>query len=82
MAPLISHVYELGYMEAIAIPQTECFQGISYFTQFKLIMIILDTIEMDQTCGTLDISMERIYGSKRRQAIIAPILCCRCHTIC
>ena len=28
MAPLISHVYELGFMEAVAIPQTECFQGI------------------------------------------------------
>lgn len=28
MAPLISHVYELGLMEAISIPQTECFQGI------------------------------------------------------
>lgn len=27
MAPLISHVYELGYMEAIAIPQIECFEG-------------------------------------------------------
>ena len=31
MAPLISHVYELGYMEAVAIPQTECFQG-AFFT--------------------------------------------------
>lgn len=27
MAPLVSHVYELGFMEAVAIPQTECFQG-------------------------------------------------------
>jgi predicted alternative tryptophan synthase beta-subunit len=27
MAPLISHVYNLGLMEAIAIPQIECFQG-------------------------------------------------------
>lgn len=27
MAPLLSHVYELGLMEAISIPQTECFQG-------------------------------------------------------
>ncbi|CAH9077611.1 unnamed protein product, partial [Cuscuta europaea] len=26
MAPLISHIYELGFMEAIAIPQTECFK--------------------------------------------------------
>ena len=25
MAPLISHVYELGLMEAISVPQTECF---------------------------------------------------------
>ena len=25
MAPLISHIYELGLMEAVAIPQTECF---------------------------------------------------------
>ena len=25
MSPLISHIYELGLMEAIAIPQTECF---------------------------------------------------------
>ncbi|XP_057861317.1 uncharacterized protein LOC131069780 [Cryptomeria japonica] len=27
MAPLVSHVYNLGLMEAIAIPQIECFQG-------------------------------------------------------
>lgn len=27
MAPLISHVYELGFMEAISIAQTECFAG-------------------------------------------------------
>ena len=27
MAPLISHVYELGFMDAVAIQQTECFQG-------------------------------------------------------
>lgn len=27
MAPLLSHVYELGFMEAISIPQIECFQG-------------------------------------------------------
>ncbi len=25
MSPLISHIYELGLMEAIAVPQTECF---------------------------------------------------------
>lgn len=36
MAPLISHVYELGLMEAIAIPQTECFQG----TLLSLVIII------------------------------------------
>jgi tryptophan synthase beta chain len=46
MAPLISHVYELGFMEALAIPQTECFQGISYFSGLKLIVTILCTIEV------------------------------------
>ncbi|KAE9619929.1 putative hydro-lyase [Lupinus albus] len=33
MAPLISHIYELGLMEAIAIPQTECFQGAIQFAR-------------------------------------------------
>ncbi|KAG9448693.1 hypothetical protein H6P81_008658 [Aristolochia fimbriata] len=33
MAPLISHVYELGLMEAVAIPQTECFQGAIQFAR-------------------------------------------------
>nr|GMC54862.1 tryptophan synthase beta chain 2 [Ipomoea batatas] len=33
MAPLISHVYELGFMEAISIPQTECFQGAIKFAR-------------------------------------------------
>jgi tryptophan synthase beta chain len=33
MAPLISHVYELGFMEAIAIPQIECFQGAIKFAR-------------------------------------------------
>ncbi|KAH7660162.1 Tryptophan synthase beta chain-like protein [Dioscorea alata] len=33
MAPLISHVYELGLMEAIAIPQTECFQAALQFAR-------------------------------------------------
>uniref|UniRef100_A0A7C9FCL7 tryptophan synthase n=1 Tax=Opuntia streptacantha TaxID=393608 RepID=A0A7C9FCL7_OPUST len=33
MAPLISHVYELGLMEAISIPQTECFQGAIRFAR-------------------------------------------------
>lgn len=27
MAPLVSHVYEMGFMEAISLPQTECFRG-------------------------------------------------------
>ncbi|ONK70217.1 uncharacterized protein A4U43_C05F31470 [Asparagus officinalis] len=33
MAPLISHVYELGFMEALAIPQTECFQAALQFAR-------------------------------------------------
>lgn len=33
MAPLISHVYELGFMEAISIPQIECFQGAIQFAR-------------------------------------------------
>ncbi|KAK1295704.1 hypothetical protein QJS10_CPB15g00931 [Acorus calamus] len=33
MAPLISHVYELGLMEAISIPQIECFQGAIQFAR-------------------------------------------------
>ncbi|XP_072963883.1 uncharacterized protein [Typha angustifolia] len=33
MAPLISHIYELGLMEAIAIPQTECFQAAVQFAR-------------------------------------------------
>ncbi|KAL6139963.1 hypothetical protein ACLB2K_058264 [Fragaria x ananassa] len=33
MAPLISHVYELGFMEALAIPQTECFRGAIQFAR-------------------------------------------------
>ncbi|GAB2301273.1 Tryptophan synthase beta chain 2 [Dionaea muscipula] len=33
MAPLVSHIYELGLMEAIAIPQTECFQGAIQFAR-------------------------------------------------
>lgn len=27
MAPLISHIYKFGFMEALAIPQKECFEG-------------------------------------------------------
>lgn len=33
MAPLISHAYELGLMEAVAIPQTECFEGAIQFAR-------------------------------------------------
>jgi len=33
MSPLISHVYELGLMEAVAIPQTECFEAAITFAR-------------------------------------------------
>ncbi|KMT12000.1 hypothetical protein BVRB_5g099620 [Beta vulgaris subsp. vulgaris] len=33
MAPLISHVYELGLIEAIALPQLECFKGAIEFAR-------------------------------------------------
>jgi tryptophan synthase beta chain len=33
MSPLISHVYELGLMEAVAIPQTECFAAAIQFAR-------------------------------------------------
>jgi len=33
MAPLVSHVYELGLVEAISIPQTECFAGALQFAR-------------------------------------------------
>jgi len=33
MAPLISHIYELGLMEAEAIPQTECFAAAVQFAR-------------------------------------------------
>jgi tryptophan synthase beta chain len=33
MSPLISHIYELGLMEAIAIPQTECFRAALTFAR-------------------------------------------------
>jgi tryptophan synthase beta chain len=33
MSPLISHVYELGLMEAVAIPQTECFTAAIQFAR-------------------------------------------------
>ena len=33
MAPLVSHVYELGLIEAEAIPQTECFEAALLFAR-------------------------------------------------
>jgi tryptophan synthase beta chain len=33
MAPLVSHVYELGLVEAIAIPQNECFEAALQFAR-------------------------------------------------
>jgi tryptophan synthase beta chain len=33
MAPLISHVYELGLMDAVAVPQTECFEAAVKFAR-------------------------------------------------
>jgi len=33
MAPLISHIYELGLMDAIAVPQTECFSAAIKFAR-------------------------------------------------
>ena len=33
MAPLISHIYELGLMEALALPQTECFNAALQFAR-------------------------------------------------
>ncbi len=33
MSPLVSHVYELGLAEAIAVPQTECFAGALRFAR-------------------------------------------------
>ena len=38
MAPLISHIYELGLMEAIAIPQTECFGAAMQFVRTEGIL--------------------------------------------
>lgn len=54
MAPLISHVYELGFMEAISIPQIECFRGgsspnlnpsVSFvnFTSYVCIRLVIPT---------------------------------------
>ena len=33
MAPLISHIYELGLMDAVAVPQTECFDAAVLFAR-------------------------------------------------
>jgi tryptophan synthase beta chain len=33
MSPLLSHVYELGLMEAVAVPQTECFTAAVQFAR-------------------------------------------------
>src|SRR5207237_1719895 len=33
MSPLLSHVYELGLIEAIALPQTECFRAAIQFAR-------------------------------------------------
>ena len=38
MAPLISHIYELGMMEAIAIPQLECFGAAMQFVRTEGIL--------------------------------------------
>jgi tryptophan synthase beta chain len=38
MAPLISHVYELGLMEAVAIPQRECFEAAITFARTEGIL--------------------------------------------
>jgi tryptophan synthase beta chain len=38
MAPLISHIYELGMMEAIAIPQLECFAAAMQFVRSEGIL--------------------------------------------
>ncbi len=33
MSPLVSHIYELGLLEAIAVPQSECFAGAVQFAR-------------------------------------------------
>ena len=38
MSPLISHIYEFGLMEAIAIPQTECFGAAMQFVRTEGIL--------------------------------------------
>jgi tryptophan synthase beta chain len=38
MSPLLSHIYELGLIEAIAVPQTECFAAAIQFTRTEGIL--------------------------------------------
>jgi tryptophan synthase beta chain len=38
MSPLMSHVYELGLVEALAVPQTECFAAAVQFTRTEGIL--------------------------------------------
>ena len=38
MAPLVSHIYDLGLVEAIAIPQTECFAAAITFARTEAIV--------------------------------------------
>ena len=38
MAPLVSHLYELGMMEAVSIHQTECFEGAVQFARTEGIL--------------------------------------------
>jgi tryptophan synthase beta chain len=33
MAPLVSHIYELGLVEAISVPQTQCFEAAIQFAR-------------------------------------------------
>jgi tryptophan synthase beta chain len=38
MSPLLSHVYELGLIEALALPQTECFSAAVQFARTEGIL--------------------------------------------
>ncbi len=38
MAPLVSHVYQLGLMEALALPQKECFEAAVLFARTEGIL--------------------------------------------
>jgi tryptophan synthase beta chain len=38
MSPLLSHIYELGLMDAVAVPQTECFDAAIQFTRTEGIL--------------------------------------------